>query len=530
MNFLKGIAFALFFALLFVSSASSLQLYSNSDHVSIRGTEGKVYFWITNTDGIARTASFSADLGGLNGFFEDDGVIVPERGAKGTWLKFWAPLCFRGTERIGVKADVCDANGRCEALEKSVLVAANPPERCSIYDDSRVAVDSFVPPRSYGDGSFAWSTVAYSSRFDPTDFEAEISGSDYCIKIKPGETARRPFTVINRGAASTFELRTVGAENEISSYVSPRAVSLRRGESKEVWIEFLPERVEGGRRYVSLQVSHSGQVLAENPVCVEVDDVFEGQVRLPQKVSGKQCEEISFNAIVENTGTSRDSFAIEIPKSSQSTPEFVQLNAGEKALFAISIPADSLKAGENAFLVTAKSSARGLFGQAEVKIQVDSCTATAPVQSVETRSDNVLDISVSITNAFSETLKNVTAEIEGIPSQWKVESSTVSSIGPGETATLFVKITQTTSEEALSPVLVIKSEGREIARKPLQAIKPSGLTGLFTSVSQNSLLLALLIIAALVAVVLFSRGKQSQSAFPGNFKEKLRAIKRAASK
>ena len=49
---MKGIAFALFFALLFVSTASALQLNSNADHVSIRGTEGKVYFWIVNTDGI----------------------------------------------------------------------------------------------------------------------------------------------------------------------------------------------------------------------------------------------------------------------------------------------------------------------------------------------------------------------------------------------------------------------------------------------------------------------------------------------
>ena len=527
---MKGIAFALFFALLFVSTASALQLNSNADHVSIRGTEGKVYFWIVNTDGIARTASFSADLGGLNGFFEDDGVIIPERGAKGTWLKFSAPLCFRGAERVGVRADVCDANGNCEILEKTVLVAANPPEHCRVYDDNRVAVDSFVPPRGYGDGSIASSSIAYASSFDPTDFEAEISGSDFCVKIKPGETVRRPFTIINRGAASTFVLRAVGGENEIISTVSPRSLSLYRGEAGEAWVDLHAARVEGGRRYVSLQVVRSGQVLAENPICVEVEDVFEGRVQLPSKVSGRQCEDISFNAVVENTGTSRDAFAVEIPKSAQLTPEFVLLNPGEKALFSISVPANTLKAGENDFLVTAKSSAKGLFGQAVLKIQADSCVASAPVQSVETRADNVLEITVSVTNAFAEPLENVTAVVEGIPSQWRVESTLVSLLAPGETATLTVKITQTNSEEALSPVLVVKSGDREIARKPLDAIRPSGLTGLFTSLSQNSLLLALLIIAALVVAVMFARGRQSQQAFPEVFKGKLEAIKRAARK
>ena len=530
---MKRIVLALLFALIFINSASALTLNSNSDHVSIRGTQGKVYFWLVNTDGIAKTAAFSADLGKLNGFFEDDGIIVPERGSKGTWLKFWAPLCFRGTERIGVKADVCDANGRCEILEKTVLVAANPPEHCVDYDDRHVAVDTYVPPRGYGDGSFASSNLIYASYFDPTDFEVEISGSDYCLKVKPGENARKPFTIINRGASSSFDLRTMGSENEVNAFVSPRGISLYRGEAKEVWVELRPEWVEGGRHYVSLQVMRKGQILAETPICIEVEDVFEAQVKMPQKVSGKQCEEISFQGTVENTGTARDSFAIVVPQNAQATPEFIELNGGEKASFHISIPANSLKAGENDFLVTAKSSAKGLVGQADLHIAAASCKITAPVQSVETKGDNVLEMTVSVTNEFDTPLKSVTAVLEGIPQDWTIESSTIGSIAPGESGNITVKLKQTTDAEASSPVLVIKSEGREIARKPLQPIKPSGgiITGLFTSLSQNSLFIALLVVGALLAVVLVSRSRQRNTVvFKESFKQKLDSLKQAAAK
>ncbi|MEM4255610.1 MAG: hypothetical protein QXR53_04785 [Candidatus Norongarragalinales archaeon] len=517
----------LLFALLF-GAANALSLYSNADHVSIRGTEGKVYFWVVNTDGIAKTAAFNADLGELNGFFEDDGVIIPERGAKGTWLRFHAPFCFRGTERIEVNADVCDANGRCEVLRKTVLVAANPPEHCERYDDRRVATDSFVPPRSYGAGSLAWSNLVYSSYYDPTDFDAEISGSDYCVKIKPGESVRKPFSIINRGAASTFDLRTLGEESEVNSFVFPRSVSLRRGESEEVWVDLRPGWVEGGRHYVSLQVMRKGQVIAESPICVEIEDVFEAQVRLPSSVSGKQCEEIKFQGFVENKGTARDSFSLAVPRNSLATPDYIELNAGEKAVFSISIPANSLKVGENDFLVTAKSSAKGMVGQANLKVEAGSCAVAAPVKSTETRGDTVVELSVSVTNSFETPLKNVSAVVEGIPSSWKVESNAVGSIAPGESAGLSVKITQTTSEEAASPVLVVKSEGKEIGREPLRAIKPSGISGLFVGLSQNSLLVALLIIAALAVVVLVARRRQQETlVFKDAYRERLLSIKNA---
>jgi len=526
----KGLLALFVFALF--GFASAVSLYSSADHVSIRGTEGRVFYWLTNTDGVAKTVAFNADLGELNGFFEDDGIILPERGTKGTWLHLSAPLCFRGVERVVVKAEVCDADGNCVTLEKTLLVAANQPEHCVEYDDGFVFVDNFVPAGTYGDGSVASSTIVYATRFDPTEFEVQVWGDSYCPKAKPGETARKIFSIINRGAAGTFDLRVVSFQDDVQTLVSPKRISLSRGELEEISVDVQPDWIAPGNVYPVLQVLKNDVVLAEKPVCVSVEEVIQASVRLPQKVSGRQCEEISFQGKIENTGNVADSFEIKLPENAVAEPDFLEVRPGESALFSITIPADSLKKGKNDFLVSAKSLAKNIMGSASVEINAESCVApSAGVKAVhQSQEQNTVEITVAVANEFDAPLENVTASLDGIPSQWSVESTTVSSIAPGETANLTLTL-KTGGEEASAPILVIKSNGKEVARKPLQSIKPTGgITGLFTALSQNTLLIALLIVAALLVVVLTGRMHTGMSPpeFKASFKQKLEKIKGAA--
>lgn len=516
------IGFALIIAA-FAAFNSALSLNSNSDHVSIRGTEGKVFLWLVNTDGKEKTVALSADLGELNGFFEDDGFVLGGSGSKGTWLHLSAPLCFRGVQRVPVSADVCDANGSCTKLQKTLLVSASPAERCVNYDNGVLVVNGnpFDKGRTYGDGSLVDSTIAYSSYFDPTDFSVEVQGSVLCPKVRPGDSATQKFSILNRGAGSSFDLRIVDYEDGVSGLVSPSKVSLYRGEIEEVGVTVSPQMISGGRRYLSLQVMRGGQIIAEKPVCVDVQDIVESKVSLPARVSGKQCEDITFQGVVENTGTIENAFQLFVPDKASVSPDYLTVSPGEKGVFSITIPANSLQPGKSDFVVTAKTSLHGQAGQATVVVDAASCSLPAPAETSVSQKDNVWSATVGVENSFDSTLNDVWATIVGIPASWTVNSTRVASIAPGDKANVTVALTQNSNEEAASPELVVYSGSTIISRKPLQAIKAAGTTGLFTltSLSSNALTILLLILLAIAVLMMYGRrgvSAQTQTQLPAS--------------
>jgi hypothetical protein len=362
----------------------------------------------------------------------------------------------------------------------------------------------------------ASSTLSYATYADSTYYDVEISGSSSCPKVKPGDSITQYFTLINKGAASSFDLAVVN-RNDVNAIVSPEQVSLYRQEAKDVSIDVSPNKLlPGGYYYTPLQVVRNGVVIAEKQVCVEVEDVVDARVVLPKSAEGKICEGVSIDGVVYNTGTAEDTYAVSVALPSGKTvdaqPNYFALKGGDSASFKIFIDSDSLKEGVNGVIVTAKSSLKNIVGQATVQVNAKSCVAPAPgVGTVEKQEQNVLTITVSVSNDLDSELKGVSASIEGIPSAWNVESAVVD-VPPKSTQNLTVKITQTTSDEASNPVLVLKSGSNEISRSPLSPIKsPSGTTGLFTALSDNTLFIALLIAVALLVVILTSRRNGTSS-------------------
>ncbi|HLC38418.1 MAG TPA: hypothetical protein VJI71_03120 [Candidatus Norongarragalinales archaeon] len=512
-NALSRFVFAVLGLLFVSSSVSALTLYSSADHLTLRGVEGKVYFWMTNTDGEEKSVSFSADVGALNGFFDDAGMILPERGTKGTWLHLSAPACFNGVEKVDVQVEVCTLEGNCDILSKQLFVAATPSadSGCSSYFQSGfVSSPSYNAPFAYGDGSMASSTLSYATYADSTYYDVEISGSSSCPKVKPGDSITQYFTLINKGGASSFDLAVVN-RNDVNAFVSQEQVSLSRREAEDISIDISPNKLlAGGYYYVPLQIVRNGVVIAEKQVCVNVEDVVDARVVLPKAVEGRVCDGVSVEGIVYNTGTAEDTYAISVAlpsgRSVDAQPNYFALKGGDSASFKIFIGSDYLKEGVNGVTVTAKSSLNNIVGQAAVAVIANSCATPAPVvNTVENQEQNVLEITVSVKNDLDEELKQVSASIEGIPSSWKVESAVID-VPQQSTANLTVKLTQTTSEEASAPVLVLKSGLNEISRKSLSPIQsPGGATGLFTALSQNTLFIALLIAVALLVVILTSR-------------------------
>lgn len=491
----------------FSAFANALSLNSDADHVSIRGTEGKVFVWVVNTDGIKKTVALSADLGVFNGFFEDSGLELQGSGSSGTWLHFNAPVCFRGVQQVPIKAEACDQNGHCDILRKTILVSATPASQCVNYDNHPPFNGGFNPGFSYGSGSLAGSSIAYASFYDPTEFQVSIIGPQQCVQVKPGQHVREQFSIFNSGAASSFDVRVSDSQQGVGALVSPSGVSLSRGEVQDVGVDMAPQKIASGRHYLSLQVMRNGMVVADKSICVDVLGIVDSQVKMPAKVSGKVCEDISFQGIIENTGTIGNSFQLFVPGQASVSPSVLEVNPGESGVFSVSIPANSLVAGKNDFAVTAKTSYKDLAGQAVVQVNAEPCVLPAPAETV-TQNNNVLTISVSVTNGFTTPLTDVSATVEGIPSSWTVTSTRIPVLNPGDTGIVNVTVTQTTNEDAPNPVLVIKSGNTEIARKSLAPFKASGVTGLFTALSPNLPLILALVLIALLAVAFFGmRGR-----------------------
>lgn len=495
----------------FSAFTNALSLNSDADHVSIRGTEGKVFVWVVNTDGIRKTIALSADLGAFNGFFEDSGLEVQGSGSSGSWLHVSAPLCFRGVQQVPIKAEVCDQNGRCEVLRKTILVSATPASQCTNYDNHPPFHGGFDAGFKYGDGSLAGSTLDYASFYDPTEYQVSITGPQQCVQIKPGQHAREQFSVFNRGAGSSYDVRVSDSQGGVGAIAAPSTLSLHRGEVQDVGVDMVAQLVPSGRHYLSLQVVRNGMVVADKSICVDVLGVVDSTVKLPARINTKVCEDTSFQGIIENTGTIGNSFQIFVPGQASASPSMLQVNPGESQVFNVNIPANTLVAGESDFVVTAKTSYQDLAGQAAVKVIAEPCVLPTPAETV-TQNNNVLTITVSVVNEFTTPLMDVSATVEGIPPSWTVTSTRIAKLNPGETGVITVTVTQNTNEDAPNPVLVVKSGNTEIARKSLAPIKASGVTGLFTALTPNLPLILVLILIAILAIAFFgARGRSTTS-------------------
>ncbi len=557
---MKRILFAIAGALLVLSAfAGASSLNKNVDSAFMYSDQAiDAYYWFVNTGDETAFVSFSAEVGDLNGLFDAPFVVVEPGAAKGTYLQLTAPDCMRGAQTIYVNALACNAEGDdCNEYSTYLTVNVNPAFECGVFVNGSYEPPQYYEPTPayccttpdcaseqcvaesgyccdysatvYTGGSQKYSTITYSRFYDPTELDVSFHGDQSCAQAYTGDWVRSEITLVNRGAASTFDLRLIGDKEKLNAVLGSSYLSLSRNGAQDVFVDFQPSRVQGGRYWVTLQVMTGGVVVGERDFCVDVVDRFEARVLLPQSVEFDACSNGLIHGEVQNMGTAADSYAIVAGVDyALVTPSEVYLEPGEKASFEISVDSAALPQGSSLIPVAAVNSRSEspIVGEGAVTILKIPCSQAGEVDVSSSEEDGFFEVVVRVTNDFDVPLENVTVDLLNLPNDWEVIGETGVTIAPNSVMDLRLWVKPSTDEEA-NPVAVVKSNGEVIATKELPAIRggAGGLTGLVTyALSQNALLISLLVIASLLIIVMSGRKGDANE---GARQEKLEDIKQS---
>ncbi|MFH0835167.1 MAG: hypothetical protein V1881_02395 [Candidatus Micrarchaeota archaeon] len=503
---------------------SVISLNTEADYAVITGTQGELRFWATNNADETRFVSFSAYVGELTAFIDEPFAALQPNAAKSTYLRFNAPNCFRGVENVYLTARSCNADGTsCAERTKTIHVFVTPTEECSYHINGSIGVDAYTAPLVRGGPR---STITYVKYFDPTEYDVRVSGAEKCIDFYAGDWKRVQMTLLNRGAAGTFDLRLLGDTDKVNAMLGSEYVSLTRNDASDVFIDVQPGR-DSGRYWVTLQVLNGVSVITEKDVCINVNEKYETALLLPKYVRVPDCSGVVLKALVENKGTAEDEYAVMTDKFATASEDVVTVQAGERGTFDVAIDASQLKPGVTTLHVgIASMETQKMVAEATTDLEVVSCSAASKVEATQTQEAESVRVTVTVVNDLDTALDNVSASVVGIPATWKVQAEAGVSVAPQSSRNLTVIITPTTSEEALAPHLIVTAGDRVVGDQALPPIspKPAGLTGfVVTALSQNMLLIAVLVAIALLVIVLSGRRKTEEE----EYREKLQTIKKS---
>ncbi|VVB67832.1 Uncharacterised protein [Candidatus Norongarragalina meridionalis] len=503
---------------------SIVSLSTEADYAIITGTQGELRFWATNNANETRFVSFSAYVGELTAFIDEPFAALQPNAAKSTYIRFNAPDCFRGVEDVYLKARSCNADGTsCAERTKTIHVFVTPTADCSYHINGSLGTEAYVAPLVRGRPS---STLTYVKYFDPTEYDVRVSGAEKCIDFYAGDWKRVPLTLLNRGAAGTFDLRLLGDTDKINAMLGSEYVSLTRNDASDVFIDVQPGR-DSGRYWVTLQVLNGVSVITEKDVCINVVDKYEASLLMPKYVRVPDCSGVTIRGLAENLGTAEDVYAIMTDKFAAASEDTITVRAGERGQFDVVIDGSTLQKGTTTLHVgIASVETSKMVAEATTQLEVVSCSAASSVNATQTQEAESVRVTVNVVNDLNTSLDNVSASVAGIPATWKVQAESGVSIAPQSSRNLTVIITPTTSEEAVAPQLIVKSGDRIIGQQALPPIspKPAGLTGfVVTALSQNMMLIAVLVAIALLVIVLSGRRKTEEE----EYREKLQTIKKS---
>ena len=503
---------------------SIVSLNTEADYAIIQGTQGELRVWATNNANETRFVSFSAYVGELTAFIDEPFAALQPNAAKETYLRFNAPDCFRGVEDVYLTARSCNADGTsCAERTKTIHVFVTPTADCSYHINGSIGVEAYTAPLVRGRPS---STLTYVKYFDPTEYDLRVSGAEKCIDFYAGDWKRVQMTLLNRGAAGTFDLRLLGDTDKVNAMLGSDYVSLTRNDASDVFIDVQPGRVSG-RYWVTLQVLYGVSVITEKDVCINVVDKYEAALLLPKYMRVPDCSGATIKALVENKGTAEDEYAIMSDSFATPSDETITVQAGDRGTFDVAIDASQLKQGVTTLHVgIASVETKKMVAEATTDVEVVSCAAASKVNATQTQQADSLRISVAVVNDLDAPLENVSAHITGIPAAWKVQAESGVTIAPNSSRNITVIVTPTTSEEAVAPHLVVTAGDRVVGEQALPPISPkaAGLTGfVVTALSQNMLLIAVLVAIALLVIVLSGRRKTEEE----EYREKLQTIKKS---
>jgi len=272
--------------------ANASELRASYSSISFGASRAaSVFVYVTNDDYESKTVSFSASSlsGNLELYYDYYDSSLGPKGSRGATLRVSAAENTRGCDSITVEATVCsaDGGGACETLSRVIRASISPSRESRYYIENPVnyCVDyaTRVEPR----GSRVASSLEFTGYFDPTEYDArfvDALGVNSCAKIKPGQFARFPVSLRNVGAATSYEIRLIGDKDVLNAALSNSYVSLQRNEIAEFSVSVAPTHyASAGRYYVEVQAQRNGVTLAEQQLCVDVEQSYGVRLSAPRR-------------------------------------------------------------------------------------------------------------------------------------------------------------------------------------------------------------------------------------------------------
>ncbi len=531
------------------SSASGLSLRSSYDSINLYSSRtANVFFYVSNAASEAKTVSFSADSasGFVETFFDYYDSTLAGRGSRGATLRLTAPGTMTGCDLVTVNARVCSSSG-CETLSKTLRVFVSPSKESSYYITSPTNYCANYYEEGVARGSRVQSRLDFAGYFDPTEYDANFIdsfGVRQCKKISPGEYARFQVSLRNLGAATSYDVRLIGDKDVLNAEVSSDYVSLERNEIAELTISVSPSSyAPAGRYHAVVQAQRRGVTVSEQDLCIEVEQSYGVRLSAPSEFVASTCGISSFKAVVENTGTGRDVFAIDVsePDWALVATRNVDARAGQKQQFEVKIDGTRLQPGVYRLGLKATSGenygSREVSDKAFVSVRVEPCTpATSKTPSsaqvnpdVQKQvQDELVKLTINIENPGDSPIDNASVVLLGLPENWTYSAESGFTIPARSSKALTILIKRTTDDEASGVILQIKSGDAIVGVQDVPKIesRASGLTGFFVAAGGNTWIIALIIVVALAVVVLSGRLQTSREAKQeNNYENKLRSLK-----
>ncbi|MFH1257312.1 MAG: hypothetical protein ABIG96_04255 [Candidatus Micrarchaeota archaeon] len=510
-----------------VVSVNAIDLRTSDDSISISSTEGSVFVYVKNTASEEKDLYLSVDGHRLNAYADQFDQTIRAGSTGGATIHISAPDCFRGSESVSIYAQLCSSTS-CETASKKVIVYVEPARQCSTYIEGYASRTQFISGYSCGTtGCYLVDNIApkesrlvYSSEFDPTSYKLRMTGGDSCASISRGEIGSVRLTIANRGAAGNFDIDVISDSN-VQAFPSRDGLSLQRSDSQEITVDIKPEaEASAGRIFVTVQVLHLDELIAEKDVCVDLQDEFKSSFIAPSKASARTSKDMTIQLEVANEGTTSQHYRIsalnsEIQNEISVLPREFILRAGASKMVDVLVKTSKISSGTyelqfEAVSEDASESAYTILTVANdvVADQEDAVAVTANQE----QTDNVLKVFTTIKNAENFALTDLDVEVTGLPTDWKVSEISPITIAANSEKKVNFEITMASEAEA-TPKLVISKDGKVLATETLPKIsgKAGGFTGMFSLNSGNAVLGAVILVVILLFFMVGRRGDEPSS-------------------
>ncbi len=495
----------------------ALDMSASADQIYISSTDGTVFVNTVNPFSAPATVSFSASSHYLNAYFDSYASSVRSKGSTGASLNIRSPDCFRGDDYVTVYAQVCSADS-CQSASKRIRVSVTPAKTCSSYIEGYAPQESYVPRLSCGSTGCTsvipqpQGTLTRSLSFDPTNYVVRLTAPEGCIQFTRGNVGYADLSLLNKGAAGSFDVRVLGDDAQLIADANRDYVSLDRSGTATLRLSVKADSAaQEGRHFVTVQLLHRADVAGEKDVCIDLNDDHSTVVTAASTASIDPSKETMLQALVENRGTIKEAYNVHllgVPAGVEVFPQGFFLEAGETRTLQIVFSPQALKADHSTLTILAAGSESE--GRASVVLTKLATAPSRPILSEPTQtqaSDSVYKFNVVVSNEKAVELTGLSFEVTGLPSAWTSTVPQPTTLPASGTLNVPIEVHANT-DASVDAFLVVKQGASELGRVALPRMhgKASGISGLFTlGISDNFQFILILLLLAILVIVMVSR-------------------------